>query len=363
MKRVVVGFLLLLLLIGWASASTKVTDQADQFGFSELEQVASEYGVSETVLDVDLDEGLATILRTGNEELFGIVKKAVRSGMLLLVVVLLCGVAEGAYVGCKPDTSLCVPTITGVMAVTAIAVSDANALIGMGKELLLKIEDFVQILVPVMAVVTAANGAPSSAAARQFATMLFSDVLLIVIVNFLIPLVYMLIATSVAYAMIGNEGLKRICGAIKFVVNGVLGTLLVTFVAYLNMTGVIAGSTDALAVKTAKFAMSSMVPVVGGILSDAAETLLAGASILKNAVGVFGLLVVLGMCLIPFLQLGIHYLVYKMTAVLASTVNDGRISGCIDSIGGAFGLMLGMTGASALLLMISIVSAVSMVGL
>lgn len=361
MRKLLVGVIVVMMSFGWVSALDMMEEQVDQFGLSELNQVASEFGVELSVLDVSLDDGLATILRTGNEELFGIVKKAVRSSMLLLTVVMLCGVAEGAYMGCKPDTNLCVPTITGVLAVTVIAVSDANALIGMGKGLLVNMEEFTQILVPVMAVVTAANGAPSAAAARQFATMLFSNVLLTVIANFLIPLVYMLIATSVAYAIIGNEGLNRICGAIKFVVNGVLGTLLVVFVAYLNLTGVIAGSADALAVKTTKFAMSSMVPVVGGILSDAAETLLAGAGILKNAVGVFGLLVVLGMCLIPFLQLGVHYLMYKLTAVLASTVNDGRISGCIDSIGGAFGLVLGMTGASALLMMISLVSAVSMV--
>lgn len=64
-------------------------------------------------------------------------------------------------------------------------------------------------------------------------------------------------------------------------------------------------------VKAAKFTMSSLVPVVGGILSDAAETVLAGAGILKNAVGVFGMLAVLAMCVVPFLQLGIHYLAYK----------------------------------------------------
>ena len=103
-----------------------------------------------------------------------------------------------------------------------------------------------------------------------------------------------------------------------------------------------------------------MVPVVGGILSDAAETVLAGAGILKSAVGVFGMLAVLSMCLVPFLQLGVHYLAYKLTAALAATVADGRVAGLIDGIGGAFGLILGMTGASALLLLVSMVASVSL---
>ena len=129
---------------------------------------------------------------------------------------------------------------------------------------------------------------------------------------------------------------------------------------YLTVSGVGAGTADALAVKAAKFTVSNMVPVVGSILSDAAETVLAGAGILKSAVGVFGMLAVLSMCLVPFLQLGVHYLAYKLTAALAATVADGRVAGLIDGIGGAFGLILGMTGASALLLLVSMVASVSL---
>ena len=139
-----------------------------------------------------------------------------------------------------------------------------------------------------------------------------------------------------------------------------LTILLLTYVGYLTVSGVVAGTADAVAVKAARFTVSSMVPVVGGILSDAAETVLAGAGVLKNAVGVFGMLTILSICLVPFLRLGVHYLAYKLTGALAATVADGRVAGLIDQIGSAFGLVLGMTGASALLLLVSMVSAVSL---
>ena len=110
--------------------------------------------------------------------------------------------------------------------------------------------------------------------------------------------------------------------------------------------------------KAAKFAVSGIVPVVGSILSDAAETVLAGAGLFeKNSVGVFGMLAVLSMCVIPFLQLGVHYLAYKLTAALSRHGGGGRVAGLIDNIGGAFGLVLGMTGACALLLLVSMISA------
>ncbi|MEG1720926.1 MAG: stage III sporulation protein AE, partial [Pseudoflavonifractor sp.] len=196
---------------------------------------------------------------------------------------------------------------------------------------------------------------------RQLATMLFSDVLLTLINRLLLPLVYAYIAASAAYAALGNEGLKRIGHMLKWLVSSILTAVLLVFVSYLTVSGVIAGTADAVTIKAAKFTVSSVVPVVGGILSDAAETVLAGAGILRNAIGVFGMLAVLGICLAPFLQLGIHYLAYKLTAALTATVSAGRIGALIDSIGGAFGLVLGMTGASAILLLISMVSAISVV--
>ena len=167
-------------------------------------------------------------------------------------------------------------------------------------------------------------------------------------------------AACTAYAALGNEGLKRVGELLKWAVTSILTAVVLAFVGYLTVSGVIAGSADAVTLKAAKMTISGMVPVVGGILSDAAETVLAGAGILRGAVGVFGMLGVLAICVAPFLQLGVHYLVYKLTAALSATVAGGRMAGLIDAIGGAFGLVLGMTGASALLLLVSMVSAITM---
>lgn len=362
MKRWFTAWLGVFLLLGaltTAAASDVMDEQSKAMGLDRLERAAGEFAPEGGMGDLDLESGLQGLLNTGNEAVSGVLHKAVRSGVLLLVVVLLCALAKGAYLG-EEGSSLSVVPVIGALAITAIAVADVESLIGMGRQALERMDAFSRVLLPTMAVATAASGAPGGASARQMATMLFSSVLMTVIARLLLPLCYAYIAACVAHAAIGNEGLKRIAGALKWVVTSVLTILLIGFVGYLTVSGVIAGTADALAIKTAKFAVSSMVPVVGGILSDASETVLAGAGILKNTVGVFGMLVVLSICLVPFLQLGIHYLTYKLTAALAATVAEGRVAGLIDGIGGAFGLILGMTGASALLLLISMVSAVSM---
>ena len=356
--------MLLLLLAGQAYAVETdeiLQSQADALELDDLQRAAKEYAPDVDWTEAqDLNSGLADLLETGTGSLHGVVKRALRSAVLLLAIALLSSLAEGAAV-CGTGRTLQATPVAAALAITAVAVADANTLIGLGSEVLEKMELFSKVLLPTVAAATAASGSPGGAAARQLAAMLFSDLLMSLINRLLLPLVYAYIAACTAYAALGNEGLKRIAATLKWVVTSILTTVLLAFVGYLTVSGVIAGSTDALTIKAAKFTVSSMVPVVGGILSDASETVLAGASILKNSVGVFGMLVVLGMCIVPFLQLGVHYLMYKFTAALSATVADSRTTGLIDGIGGAFGLVLGMTGACALLLLVSLVSAVTVV--
>ena len=364
-KTAAAAVLLLAALCGACQAAGQedvLSAQSQALDLDGLEDAAGEY-MPDMDLEqgVSLDEGIDYILDTGSDQIRGVVRKALRSGVLLLVTVLLCGVAQGIAAPAGLNQEVDVTTIVGALAITAVAVADANSLIGLGRQALDSMEMFSKALLPTVAAAAAASGSPAGAVARQLATMLFSDVLLTLINRLLIPMVYLYIACCVAYAAVGNDGLKRIAGGLKWVVTWTLTSVLLVFVGYLTLSGVIAGATDAATVKAAKFAMSSVVPVVGGILSDAAETVLAGAGILKNAVGVFGMLVILCICVAPFLQLGIHYLTYKAASALSATVSNGRVAGLIDNVGGAFGLVLGMTGACALLLLISMVSAVTAV--
>ena len=165
-------------------------------------------------------------------------------------------------------------------------------------------------------------------------------------------------AVSCACAAVGNPGLQKLAGLLKSAVSFLLTALLLAFVGYLTASGAIAGSVDAAAVKAAKLAISRAIPVVGGVLADASESVLAGAGALRGSVGAAGLLVVLAICMLPFLRLALQYLSYKAAGALCAAVAQPKLSALVDAIGSAFGLVLGMTGAGALILLVSLMSAV-----
>ena len=174
-------------------------------------------------------------------------------------------------------------------------------------------------------------------------------------------MVYLYIGVSAAGAVVEGDAMERIGTLLKKLTGWTLGGLLTLFVTYLAVSGAVAGAVDAHAVKLARSAVSAAVPVVGGILSEAAESLLAGAGILKGMVGTFGTLAVLGACLLPVLRLGCQYLLYQGASLVAATAGPKKLTDLLSMLADAFGLVLAMTAASAAVLLIAIVSSLTAV--
>ena len=228
-------------------------------------------------------------------------------------------------------------TAAGALWITAMAAGDLTALIGLGRETIVEVS------------------------VRQVAAVFFADILLTVIERVLLPMVYLYIGTAAAGAVLEGDVMERIGELLKKVTGWILSGLLLLFTTYLTLSGAVAGAADAQAVKLAKSAVSAAVPVVGGILSETAESVLAGAGVMKGMVGAMGTLAVLGACLLPFLRLGCQYLLYQGASLVAATVGPKKLTRLIAALGDAFGLVLAMTAASALLLVISLVSSLTAV--
>lgn len=322
---------------------------------------------AETALeDIDLSgedplgEGTAALWEQVKEHAGGIFRRQAKGAVLVLLTALLCGMAEGVQQGTGGEgTGL--PVMVGALAVTLITAGSMDSLMGLGAEAIREMGTFSKALLPTLAAATAAAGALTTATAQQVTTVFVVDVLQQLIRELLLPMVYLYVGLLAAGAMLSDNRLSAFAAALKKCVSWLLSVPLIVFTVYLSMAGVIRGSADGMRVRVMKSAISGAIPVVGGILSDVSETVLAGAGMLKGAIGVFGMLGVLAICAAPFLRLGIQYLLYKLAALLAGVLAPAPLTRLIDGLAGAFGLVLGMTGACAVLLLVSVLSSVAAV--
>ena len=123
---------LILAAVPASAAGTDVLDEQRQsLEVDELERAAQEeLDGMDLTLDGDWQDNLAQLLDTGTEELGGVVKKAVRSCVLLLIIVLLCTLGE-TVTQAGEARGLSVTPLAGTLAVTAVAVADVHSLLGM----------------------------------------------------------------------------------------------------------------------------------------------------------------------------------------------------------------------------------------
>ena len=304
-------------------------------------------------------EGLSLLWERACGYLTDALRESISGGVLLLAAAVLCALTEECMDAAGGKVHF-VP-MAGALAVTLAAAGSVRTMMGLGRETVEELNTFSKALLPTLSAAVAASGGILSASVRQVATVFFVDLLIRLIDRVCLPLVYLYIGVVTAAACLPENRLGALAEGVKKVVTWLLTGAVLAFTAYLSVVRVITGSADAVTVKMAKAAISGVVPVVGGIISDASETVLAGAGMLKNTIGIFGTLAILAACAYPFLQLGVQYLLYKLTAFLAGAVGAPGLCKLIDGLGGAFGLILGMTGSCALLLLVSVLATVGAV--
>ncbi len=104
--------------------------------------------------------------------------------------------------------------------------------------------------------------------------------------------------------------------------------------------------------KTTKAVVSTAIPVVGKILGDAVDTVLGCGVVLKNAVGLVGVVIILGICMVPIIKLGILTLAYKLLAGITQPIADDKITSLLDQIGDIFKISLAILSSIAFMIII-----------
>ena len=245
--------------------------------------------------------------------------------------------------------------LVGVVAASALLLDSAGAMIRLGEQTVTDISEYQKLLLPAMTAALAAQGGGTAAAALYAGSAAFNTLLSRLMVKLLIPVQYLFLAASMAGNVLESDFLKSLKDTVKGMLLWCLKTMLSLFTAYLGITGVVAGSADAAAVKAAKAAFGTLVPVVGSVLAEASEAVLVGAGVLRGAMGIYGILAILAVFLEPFCRIGIQYLILRAAAAFCGLFAPKAVTTVIADFSEVMRMLLGMTGAICVLGLVSTV--------
>ena len=214
--------------------------------------------------------------------------------------------------------------------------------------------DFMSKLSPVLIVTLFACCKPASAAA--FEPVLSAAVVIVseVITRCLVPLITFSAVLSVAGNVGDRNGISGFVKIVKSATKWIMALVITVFTGINAIYGFATPALDAVGTRTLKFAVGSLVPIVGGFLSDTLDTVTASGAVVKNAVGASGIVMLCIICLPPIIKLGIMQMMFKLISAITEPIADRRISGMLWEIGEAFVALFGVVVLTAVMFIINI---------
>ena len=134
--------------------------------------------------------------------------------------------------------------------------------------------------------------------------------------------------------------LSKLSSFIKNINIVTIGAMFTIYLGLVSIQGIYVTSFDKFSVKTVKFAIGNFIPVVGGFVSDSVDILLSSSQLIKNVFGGIGLVILIGICLVPIIKILSVIIVYKVAAVVVEPVGEESMSSFLNDVANLMVIML-----------------------
>lgn len=159
-----------------------------------------------------------------------------------------------------------------------------------------EIVNFMNLLIPLLSTLMLTTGCITTTGIIQPIILFMISFIGNFISNFIIPMLLISITFGIISNISDKVQIDRLSKFLKSSIVWILGIILTIFVGALSIEGTLSSSVDGVTAKTAKAAVSNFIPVVGKILGDSVDSIIGCGNVLKNAVGVIGVIIIARNC-------------------------------------------------------------------
>ena len=366
MKKIVLIFILILMMPVKVQAETEeeiMSSIEEKFNIGSFISQAEEYTgdfLDNTNLSDILNEAMQGKInnQTIYKKIIKILGKEVSSNIKILISILIIVVIHGILKSItdsleNSNVSQIIYFVQYILIVTLI-MSNFTEIIKLIKETASNLVGFINVLIPLLLTLMVYTGSITTSTVLEPILLFVSNFIGNIIANILIPVVLIIVVFSVISKITERIQIERISKFLKSSVVWFLGIFLTIFVGIVSLEGTLSSSVDGITAKTAKAAVSSFIPVVGKVLGDAVDTVIGCSAILKNAIGIVGVIVVIAICITPILKLAIITIIYHLTAALCEPIADSQIVSLITQMADTFKILLAILCSISVMLIIGI---------
>lgn len=193
--------------------------------------------------------------------------------------------------------------------------------------------DFILALLPILLALIATGGGVVSVSFFHPIIIFLMNTSGLLMNYIVLPLLLLATILSIVSTMSDQYKVTKLSKLLQNVSVGIIGIFLTVFLGVLSVQGTATAVADGIAVKTAKFVTGNFIPVVGRMFTEATDTVISASGLLKNTVGIIGLVILCLIVAFPAIQIFCIAFIYKFAAAVLQPVGGGAIIKCLDIIG------------------------------
>ncbi|MFG6121339.1 MULTISPECIES: stage III sporulation protein AE [Thalassobacillus] len=154
----------------------------------------------------------------------------------------------------------------------------------------------------------------------------------VLISKVVLPLFYLSALLLMTSSLTDKYKVDQLAQLLRNIGLGLIGTFLTIFLGVISVQGAATAIQDGVAMKTARFVTGNFVPVIGRLFTDATDTVLGASLLLKNTIGLAGVIIVIGLALFPALKVLAIALTFKIAAAVLQPIGNGPVVTSISII-------------------------------
>lgn len=366
MKKLIIIFFMLILIPNVTYAETEeeiMKSTEESMNISEFIQQAEKY-TGDFLEDVDISQMLGQAIKgnVDNKTIYQKVLKVLGSEVSssikvlisILVIIVIHGILKSITDNFENNNISQIIYFVQYILIVTLIMSNFTEIIKLVKETSSDLVGFINVLAPLLLTLMVYTGGIATSTMLEPIILLVINFIGNIIESVLIPIMMIVVVFSIVSKISERVQLEKLSKFMKSGVIWFLGIVLTVFVGVVSLEGTLSSSVDGITAKTAKAAMSNIIPVVGKVIGDAVDSVLGCGVILKNAVGFVGVIIIIGICIIPIIKIATLTIMYNLAAAVVQPIADGKIVKLLEEMGGVFKVLLGILVSLSVLLLVGV---------
>jgi len=214
-----------------------------------------------------------------------------------------------------------------------LAVGSFRSATGYAGEAIEQMIQFMLAMVPLLLTLLASTGGVVTVAVLHPLIVFMIHAVGTVIHLFVFPLLFFSAVLHIVSSISERYSVTQLANLLRTIGAGAMGVMFTVFLGVLSIQGLTGAAADGVAIRTAKFVAGNFIPVVGKMFSDATDTVLTASLLVKNAIGIAGVVILLFLCAFPAIKILTLALIYNVAGAVLQPLGNSPVVATLQTIG------------------------------